>query len=248
MPTIQRTNKIGAWSIHLFTASGAVIGFFALVAIANGNMTHAVLLMLAALFIDGIDGTLARAAHVVDHVPQIDGRRLDDIVDYLNFVIVPVFFLWGAGSVTHPFWLAAPILASAYGFSREDAKTEDNFFLGFPSYWNILAIYLWLLSVPAMGGTLWIVVLSIAVFIPMKYLYPSKVQPISLRIWLGVGALVWTAALAACACWPDATAPFFLIEISLLYPAWYMWLSVTRGGFAKVVAKNDRPEKKLHAE
>ncbi|MFP6655399.1 MAG: hypothetical protein VCB25_07205, partial [Myxococcota bacterium] len=130
-----------------------------------------------------------------------------------------------------------------YGFSREDAKTEDNFFLGFPSYWNILAIYLWLLSVSPLAGTLWIVMLSIAVFIPMKYLYPSKVQPISLRIGLGAGALVWTAALAACACWPDKTAEFFLIEISLLYPAWYMWLSVTRGGFSKAVAKNLRAEK-----
>lgn len=226
-----RVHKIRSWSVHLFTASGAVIGFFALVAIANGSFGNATLLMLAALFIDGIDGTLARAARVSEHIPEIDGRRLDDIVDYLNFVIVPVFFLWGAGSVMHPVWLAAPILASAYGFSREDAKTEDNFFLGFPSYWNILAIYLWLLSVGPVAGTAWVAVLSVAVFIPMKYLYPSKVQPMSLRFWLGVGAIVWTAVLVACVRWPAETGPVFLVEISLLYPAWYMWLSVTRGGF-----------------
>jgi len=244
MPANERISKIRSWSVHLFTASGAVFGFFALVSIATGNLGNATLLMLAALFIDGIDGTLARAARVTEHVPQIDGRRLDDIVDYLNFVIVPVFFLWGAGSVIHPVFLAAPILASAYGFSREDAKTEDNFFLGFPSYWNILAIYLWLLSVGPLGGTVWVVVLAIAVFIPMKYLYPSKVEPISLRFWLGVGALVWTAALVSCVRWPDATAPFFLVEVSLLYPAWYMWLSVTRGGFSKVVTV-DGPESKV---
>jgi phosphatidylcholine synthase len=134
--------------------------------------------------------------------------------------------------VTHPVWLAAPILASAYGFSREDAKTEDDFFLGFPSYWNILAIYLWLFSVGPIAGTVCIVILSIAVFIPIKYLYPAKVKPMSLRFWLGVGAIVWTAALAACVRWPEATAPLFVVEISLLYPAWYIWLSVTRGGFA----------------
>jgi phosphatidylcholine synthase len=231
MPANPRILKIRSWSVHLFTASGAVLGFFALVAIANGSFGNATLLMLAALFIDGVDGTLARAARVSEHVPEIDGRRLDDIVDYLNFVIVPVFFLWGAGSVTHPVWLAAPILASAYGFSRQDAKTEDNFFLGFPSYWNVLAIYLWLLSVGPVAGTVWIAALSVAVFIPMKYLYPSKVQPMSLRFWLGVGALVWTAALVACVRWPAETGPLFVVEISLLYPAWYMWLSVTRGGF-----------------
>lgn len=233
MSTNDRISKIRSWSIHLFTASGAVIGFFSLVSIATGSLGNATLLMLAALFIDGIDGTLARMAHVSEHVPEIDGRRLDDIVDYLNFVIVPVFFMWGAGTVTHPIWLAAPILASAYGFSRRDAKTDDNFFLGFPSYWNILAIYLWLLSVGPLGGTIWIAVLSIAVFIPMKYLYPSKVRPMSLRFWLGVGAVLWTAALAACVRWPEETGPLFIVEVSLLYPAWYMWLSISRGGFSK---------------
>lgn len=228
----ERFQILRSWSVHLFTASGAVLGFFALLAIATGNLGNAVLLMLASLFIDGIDGTLARAAKVAKHTPQINGRRLDDIIDYLNFVIVPAVFLWGAGSVTHPIWLAAPILASAYGFSREDAKTEDDFFLGFPSYWNILAIYLWLFSVGPVAGTVWVVILSIAVFVPMKYLYPSKVQPMSLRFWLGVGAITWTAALAACVRWPEATGPLFIVEISLLYPAWYLWLSLTRGGFA----------------
>jgi phosphatidylcholine synthase len=228
----ERIGRIRSWSVHLFTASGAVLGFFALISIATGNLGNATLLMLAALFIDGIDGTLARAARVSEHTPQINGRRLDDIVDYLNFVIVPAVFLWAAGSVAHAIWLTAPILASAYGFSREDAKTEDDFFLGFPSYWNILAIYLWLFSVGPVAGTVWVVTLSIAVFVPIKYLYPSKVQPMSLRFWLGVGAIVWTAALAACVSWPEVTAPLFLVEISLLYPAWYMWLSVTRGGFS----------------
>ncbi len=233
MQAQESIGKIRSWSVHLLTASGAVFGFFALIAIATGHLGNAALLMLASLFVDSVDGTLARAARVTEHTPEINGRRLDDIVDYLNFVIVPVFFLWGAGSVTHAIWLIGPILASAYGFSREDAKTEDNFFLGFPSYWNILAIYLWLLSVSPLGGTIWVVALSIAVFVPMKYLYPSKVEPMSLRFWLGVGALVWTGALIACVRWPEATAPLFVVEVSLIYPAWYMWLSITRGGFNK---------------
>jgi len=220
-----------SWSVHLFTASGAVLGTFALIAIASNRLDVAALLMLATLAIDGVDGTLARAARVSEHIPEIDGRRLDDIVDYLNFVIVPAVFLWGAGSVLHPGWLAAPVLASAYGFSRRDAKTDDGFFLGFPSYWNILALYLWLLGVAPLGGTIWVVGLSIAVFVPLKYLYPSQVQPISLRFWLGVGAIAWTGALILCVVWPRATSPYFLVEVSLLYPAWYMWLSVRRGGF-----------------
>jgi len=231
----QQTNlgRLLAWCVHFFTASGAVLGTFALIAIASGQLAAASLLMLATLFIDGLDGTLARAARVSEYTPDINGRRLDDIVDYLNFVIVPVVFMWGANAVVHPAWLAAPVLASAYGFSREDAKTEDDFFLGFPSYWNILAIYLWLLGVEPTNGTIWVALLSIGVFVPMKYLYPSKVQPMSLRFWLGVGAIIWTIALAICVQWPTAAAPYFLLELSLFYPAWYMWLSVSRGGIQR---------------
>ncbi|MEM9177978.1 MAG: CDP-alcohol phosphatidyltransferase family protein [Myxococcota bacterium] len=220
-----------AWLVHAFTASGAVLGTFAMVAVASGRPDLACLLMLATLFIDGLDGTLARAARVTLHTPQIDGRRLDDIVDYLNFVVVPAFFLEGAGLVAHPAWIAAPLLASAYGFSREDAKTADDFFLGFPSYWNILAMYLWLLGVGPLAGTIWVAALSIGVFVPMKYLYPSKVQPMRLRVALGVGAIAWTAALVVCLVAPEAAARIRLLELSLLYPAWYMLLSVQRGGF-----------------
>ena len=142
-----------------------MFGVFALVCLATQRLEEAVLLMLASLVIDSVDGSLARAARVTEYLPQIDGRRLDDIVDYLNFVIVPMLFMWAAGSVVHVGWLSAPVLASAFGFARIDAKTEDDFFLGFPSYWNILAIYLWLLEVPPVTGTVWVGALSIAVSI-----------------------------------------------------------------------------------
>ncbi|MBJ19996.1 MAG: CDP-diacylglycerol O-phosphatidyltransferase [Deltaproteobacteria bacterium] len=222
-----------SWSVHLFTASGAVLGTFALIAIALNRLDAAALIMLASLLVDGLDGTLARAVRVTEHTPQIDGRRLDDIIDYLNFVIVPAVFMWGAGSISHPGWLAAPVLASAYGFSHQDAKTEDDFFLGFPSYWNILAIYLYLLGLEPLASTLWVVGLSIAVFVPMKYLYPSKVRPKRLRFALGLGATVWAGALILCVARPSAAGSFYLTELSLSYPAWYMWLSLTRGGIRR---------------
>lgn len=224
-------DKLLCYGVHLLTASGAVLGAFALIAIASHRLDLAAYLMLVSLVVDSFDGTLARAADVSTHTPEINGRRLDDIVDYLNFVIVPIFFMWGAGSILHPAWLAAPVLASAYGFSREDAKTADDFFLGFPSYWNVLALYLWLLDLSPFAGTLWLVGLSIAVFIPMKYLYPSKVQPMGLRIALGVAAVLWTASLIVCVRSPELAARLSLPTLSLLFPAWYMGLSFTRGGF-----------------
>ncbi len=228
----QRSRWI-AWAVHLFTASGAAIALFALIAIATDRMPLASYLMLAALVIDAVDGTLARSARVAEHVPEIDGRRLDDIVDYLNYVIVPVFFLWAGGFALHPAWLVAPVLASAIGFAQVDAKTEDDFFLGFPSYWNILAIYLWLFDVGPVYSTLWIAGLSIAVFVPLKYLYPSKLEPRSLRRALATGGVLWCAALAACTSQSEWTRSIGLREISLAYPAWYFGLSFIRGGWKR---------------
>ena len=98
-------------------------------------------------------------------IPRVDGRRLDDIVDFLNFVIVPVVFMVASGHLSSSAWAVAPILASAYGFSQHDSKTEDHFFLGWPSYWNVVALYLWLLDLTPGAGTLWVVGFSIAIFV-----------------------------------------------------------------------------------
>jgi phosphatidylcholine synthase len=111
--------------------------------------------MLAALAINSVDGTLARAFGVAEVLPGIDGRRLDDLVDYLNYVIVPAVFMVSSDALPGWGWAALPVLASAYGFSQREAKTDDDFFLGFPSYWNVVAIYLWQLDLsPALSAAI----------------------------------------------------------------------------------------------
>ncbi len=220
-----------AGGVHLFTASGAVLAAVALFAIMGGHYGAAALLMLAALFIDSVDGTLARRADVATVVPNIDGRRLDDIVDFLNYAIVPTVLLLALGALPHWSLSALPVLASAYGFSQQDAKTEDDFFLGWPSYWNVVAIYVWLLNVGALAATCWVVLFTLAVFVPLKYIYPSK-----LRVWrvpTVVGALVWGALLVAAIVFPERTRAFHLVEISLLFPAYYMALSAWLGGWIR---------------
>ena len=216
-----------AWGVHAFTASGAVVGAVALLAIGAGNWQQAAILMLVALVIDSADGTLARAAHVREVLPDFDGRRLDDMVDFLNYVIVPVVFLVAAGYL-HPAIAAAPILASAYGFSQEEAKTEDDFFLGFPSYWNIVALYIWLLDVSRLTATLVVVALAIGVFVPLKYLYPSK-MPVG-KMAMGVLGIAWVIGASIAVVARDATAPWHLAEITLAYPALYLVLSFWFGG------------------
>jgi phosphatidylcholine synthase len=221
--------RILAWGVHVFTACGAVAGTLALLATLRGEWPAAMLLMLVGLFIDAVDGMLARRLEVTRWAARIDGRRLDDIVDYLNYVIVPAVFLVATGLLPHWAWTLPPVLASAYGFSQVAAKTEDHFFLGFPSYWNVVALYSFLLDVEPLTCTLWVTGLSCLVFVPWRYVYPSRLRSHRASTFLGAIACFVLVGVSAVA--PDLANTFYLVEISLLFPVWYMGLSWHLGGF-----------------
>ena len=217
-----------AWGVHAFTASGAIVGTVALLAIASGDFRSAVLLMLVALIIDAVDGTLARRAEVERILPSVDGRRLDDIVDYFNYVVVPAVFLVASGTLSHWGWASLPVLASAYGFSQASSKTDDDFFLGFPSYWNVIAIYVWLLDVSPVLATSVIAVFTVLVFVPLKYIYPSKMRVLkrtTAALAIGCMALVAYAVLN-----PDRTESRAFVWLSLAFPVYYLVLSFRLGG------------------
>jgi phosphatidylcholine synthase len=221
------SERLAAWLVHALTASGAAMGLFALLEAARGDLRASALWMLAAFAVDSVDGTLARAAHVHERTPNIDGRRLDDVVDYLNYVIVPCFFLAQGGFVATG-WTALPALASAYQFAQADAKTDDHFFLGFPSYWNFVAIYAWLLEASSSTTAAWLLGLSILVFVPIKYLYPTRMTRFARTMILGAAAF---AALLTLACATnDAALRTRAAWVSLLYPAAYGALSLWLGG------------------
>jgi len=213
-----------AWGVHLFTALGAVAALVALVAIDAGDFRSAAMWMLAALVIDSADGTMARAVGVREVLPGFDGRRLDDIIDFLNYVLVPALFMVAAGSLPHWSVAAIPVLASCYGFSQVAAKTADHFFLGFPSYWNFVALYAWGLGVSPAVGTLAVVAFSIMVFVPLKYAYPSMLPPRQRWLNAAIGVL-WAAVFAACLLAPERVAHLHLLELSLAYPVYYFVLS-----------------------
>lgn len=230
-----------AVGVHLFTASGAVFGVLALLAIMRGDLARAAIYMLIALAIDAIDGALARRVDVSRHAPQIDGRRMDDIVDYLNFVIVPAVFMVRAGSLLAPGWVALAVLASAFGFSRVNAKTEDDFFLGWPSYWNVLALYLWLLDLSPLAGTLWLVGCAAAIFVPWKYVYPSRLTNLTLRAFTSYSGLAWALALGFAALRPEIAGRYYIVELSLAYPIFYIGLSLFLGGLQRQPGGPQRP-------
>ena len=230
------TRVLLAWAVHFLTASGAVLGVLALLAVAQGDFPRAAILMLAALAIDSVDGTLARWFRVAEVLPGFDGRRLDDLVDYLNYVIVPAVFMVASGALPGWGWAALPVLASAYGFSQREAKTDDDFFLGFPSYWNVVAIYLWQLDLPAALSVALVAGLAAAVFIPLKYVYPSRMS--RLRHTTTAGAALWLLAVSAAIVWPEPPAGIPLIKITLLYPAYYVAISLWLGGWHRKIPQS----------
>jgi phosphatidylcholine synthase len=216
-----------AFAVHLYTASGAVLALLIVMAAFQGMVVQALWLALAALIIDSTDGLLARRFHVNEILPWFDGRRLDDIVDYLTYVFAPILLLWSthnlpAGSVGI-ILAALPLLASSYQFCRVDAKTEDYFFLGFPSYWNIVAFYIIIFKWPPTVVIAILLICSILVFVPIRYLYPSRT--IEFRGLTLVMSGLWLLSYALILLQMPNPQPF-LIYFSLVYMSYYVILSL----------------------
>ncbi|HKY09489.1 MAG TPA: CDP-alcohol phosphatidyltransferase family protein [Candidatus Binatia bacterium] len=215
-----------AWLVHLYTASGVVVGFIAVLSIEQGEFRSAFFLMALAVALDATDGTLARAARVKERIPWFDGNALDNIVDYFNYVIVPALLLFRANLLPpdDALWLAVlPLLASAYGFSQTNAKTPDNFFLGFPSYWNIVVFYLYVLWAPMWLNAFLVIALSALVFVPLQYVYPSRSPHLRMQTNV-LGALWALAVLYIMYKLPDV--PRGIVFASLIFPAYYTVLSL----------------------
>ena len=223
--------RLRAFAVHLYTASGAVLALLIVVAAINGDVVRALWLGLAALIIDSTDGLLARRFKVSEFLPKFDGARLDDIVDYMTYVLAPVLLLWSSGCLpkgsTGVMIAALPLLASSYQFCQLDAKTEDHFFRGFPSYWNIVAFYAIVFSLsPEAVGTI-LVVCSLLVFVPIRYVYPSRTVAFR-KLTMTLTAL-WFVCYSAILFQMPEPDPGFLL-FSLLYLVYYLSLSLHLSG------------------
>lgn len=191
----QHRSALPAWAVHAFSASGAVLALFAVVAIFDHRWTDALLWLFAALVVDGVDGTLARAAETKKMTPRIDGDALDLIIDYLNYVFVPTLFMIEAELL--PDTLAMPLaaliqLSSLYVFARRDMKTEDNYFRGFPALWNVVALYLYAAQVDAGVAAAIVAALIVLTFAPIHFVHPFRVRDYG--IWLPLLCVLWAAS------------------------------------------------------
>ena len=218
---------MAAAGVHLFTASGLVLALAMVHFAYLGDVRTVLWLFLAAMFVDGVDGFLARRARVKIVLPTIDGALLDNIVDFITYAFAPMVLLWAngylPGGVAGGVVASVVLLASAYQFTRTDAKTDDHFFRGFPSYWNVVAFYVVVLGLGQVATVVLLLLLAVASFVPVDYLYPSRTRQwwrttmVLTGLWfVGYAAVVTTL--------PDT--PAWLVAATLGYVVYYAVASV----------------------
>lgn len=215
-----------AWGVHLFTATGAVWGLLGLIAIFENNWQMMIYYMVIAMLVDGFDGVLARWADVKKYASGLDGALLDNILDYLNYVVVPALFLVEADVLPYGlryFGAFCILLTSAYQFTQTDAKTDDHHFKGFPSYWNIVVLYMLIMNLQPWVNFAFLMAFNVMVFIPIKYIYPSRNSYLR-KLTLGLTYLYAAIGIWGLIQYPNQ--PDWIVWASFLYIAYYVVLSL----------------------
>jgi phosphatidylcholine synthase len=210
-----------AWGVHLYTGIGGIIGMFALYAAASGKIRNAFILLVISMLIDATDGLLARRYEVKKILPDFDGAMVDNVIDMLTFVWIPVFIIWQESLLPHVIWTIPPMIAGLYAYGQVNMKSDDDYFIGFPCYWNIVVLYMYWLRPDAWLAILTVIIPTLLTFIPTRYLYPSKNQ-IFWRVTWGLGAIWFVMVFVILT---DETVNRPLVLVSLFYPVYYLVMS-----------------------
>lgn len=224
--SVQR--RLYGLSVHLFTASGALWGFLALLAAVQGDIRAMFFWLAVALFVDGIDGTIARKIDIESAFPRFSGVYLDLVVDYLTYVIVPAFALVNSDLLPEGLDLAAAaiiVLTSALYFADNEMKTDDAWFKGFPAVWNLIVFYLFLLSPEPYITFGVVVVLGVMTFLPVVFVHPLRVK--LLRLITVCLLIVWSVA-ALWAVWRDMDPEIWVTWLLCAIGLYFLVLGVVR--------------------
>jgi len=220
--------KLAALGVHVFTASGAAIGLLALERAVAGDFPVMFAWLALALFVDGIDGTLARMANVRVNAPWVDGEILDLVVDFLTYVVVPAAAIWKAGlmpPVLGAVALLSLVTASALYFADKRMKTADHWFRGFPAIWNVVALYLLVFPLPGLVVFAVIVVLTILMFVPIVFVHPMRVE--QGRVFTHAVGAVWCVC-AALAVYDGMRGPWLARAGLLITGLYFVLLPLAR--------------------
>ena len=211
--------KALAWSVQAFTASGAVAGFLAIVAISAHEWQKAMLWLLIALIIDGIDGTFARMFRVKKVLPNFDGKAMDYVIDFANYAIIPTYFFYECGVVDESWRMPCVVvmlIVSAFYYGTPGMVSDDFHFVGFPVLWNIVVHYMFFVfTFSSFINVTLIFLFAILHFVPIKYPYPSRT---SKMMWMNVANTVLCMVSNAAVIWlyPEVNIWWTAISIATI--------------------------------
>lgn len=202
--------RLKALSVHLLTASGAVLSMFAMLAAVEEKWSLMFLWLVVALLVDGIDGPLARRWDTPRNWPTYDGVLMDLIVDYLTYVFIPAYALFKSGMLDGwTGWFA--IIVICYGsviyFADTRMKTKDKSFSGFPACWNMVVLVLFALDPSPTTILVVVSFLTVAMFLNLKFVHPTRTKR-----------------------WREVTLPVSLAWV--VFAAWAAWVDFAEGSVA----------------
>lgn len=187
--------QFAAALIHILTASGSICGLLALYFAAALNWPATFACLGLALVIDTIDGPLARKMNVTGVLPRFSGARLDDVVDYLNYCVVPAFIILQSDIVTGgpAIMMAVMILmVSLFHFADAQSKTTDGYFVGFPAAWNVACLYLFVFDLTEGAAIILLTILAALIFVPIKWVHPFRANRLRAVTFLVIAC--WSVA------------------------------------------------------
>lgn len=208
-----------AWAVHALTATGVIVGFVGLNSVIDGHARAAILWLVAALLLDGIDGPIARKLDVRNRIPTLDGNSLDLIIDYFTCTIIPVAFLCKfdvlPSKTVGPLGFAI-LFVSALWMSRTDQETADGWFNGFPAEWNMIIPTLYLLH-----PNPWVTLTICVVFCGLTLSRVEFPHPVSVREERAVSLTFMAAWLASMIWLAIAQRDLIGVRIALIVaPLW----------------------------
>ena len=217
------STRIIPFSIHFYTAVGGVCGLLALFSASDSAFGWAFLYLGISLFIDCTDGILARKFSISKILPQYDGAMMDNVIDTFTWGFVPLFIIFKL-NIVPSLVLTLPMLAICYAYLQKSMKSDDGYFLGFPTLWNIVALYFYLLNPGTILGSCILILFSVLSFVPSRYLYPSKNQS-SLKITI-ILSIIWFVATGLAFYYGlNSTLSLAYSYLSLIFPILYLLAS-----------------------
>jgi phosphatidylcholine synthase len=157
-------------------------------------------------------------------LPTWSGDTLDNVIDYVTYVLLPAFALYQSGMIGEPWSFVAAgaiVVSSAIYYADMGMKTDEYFFSGFPVVWNMVVFTLFVIQASELTASIIVFVSVFLTFMPINFLHPVRVQrlrPLNLAVFF-----LWSLLSG------------YALLLHFATPAWVVWGVVGTGLYLYVI-------------